>query len=105
MCAIESGKGICNGDEGHPLFLPENGRFVAYCNVAFRETNRKIIYTLHEFTMFRETQIGVAYAYGGFYCAHPDMPEIFARVTSFKEWILENTSGTQDSNCGTSDSV
>ena len=103
MCANESGKGTCDGDGGHPLFLPENGRFVAYCNVAFRETNRKIIYTLHEFSMFRETQIGVAY--GALYCAHPTMPEIFGRVTAVKEWILDNTSGTQDSDCGTSDSV
>ena len=95
MCAIENGKGICNGDDGHPLFLPENGRFVAYCNVA--------ICMVHEFSMFRETQIGIVSLWAT--CAHPTIPQIYTRITSFKDWILENTSGTQDSNCETSDSV
>ena len=53
--------------------------------------------------MFRETQIGVVCR--GAECAHPTKPGIYARVTAFKDWILENTNGTQDSNCGTSNSV
>ena len=61
------------------------------------------LHILHEFSMFRETQIGVVSR--GPECAHPTRPGILARVTAFKDWILENTSGTQDSNCGTSDSV
>ena len=52
---------------------------------------------LLEFSMFRETQIGVVS--GGRECAHPTLPGIYARVTEFKEWILENTNGTQNSNC------
>ena len=58
---------------------------------------------LYEFSMFRETQIGIVSR--GAECAHPTLQPIFVRVTAFKKWILENTNGTQDNNCGTSDSV
>ena len=33
-------------------------------------------------------------------CADEKIPDVFARVTAVKEWILENTDGTQDSDCG-----
>ena len=64
----------------------------------------------HEFSMLRETQIGIVSRGAGewngtFVCGHPTKPGIFTRVTAMKEWILDNTSGTQDSDCGTSDSV
>ena len=84
MCAFESGKDSCQGDSGGPLFLPENGRFVA---MTYAESNK----------MSRDTVVGVVSRGAG--CAFLNYPGIYARVTEFKEWILDNTNGTQNSNC------
>ena len=51
------------------------------------------------YLMFRQTQIGVVSRGGLGGCAHPKLPGLFARVTSFKKWIQDNTEETQDSLC------
>ena len=47
--------------------------------------------------MSRDTVIGVVSRGTG--CAFPNFPGIYARVTEFMEWILDNTSETQNSDC------
>ena len=62
---LENGpfEGSCNGDSGGALVVPKNGYAILYGIVS----------------------------YGGVkYCADPDHPTIFTRVTSFIEWIEEN---------------
>jgi len=63
------GADSCKGDSGGPLIAPENGRYAL---------------------------IGVLS--WGIDCG-PLYPEVYARVTAVKNWIQNEVTGTQDSNC------
>ena len=56
-------EGSCQGDSGGPLVVPKNDYAILYGIVSFGPAG---------------------------YCADPDHPTIFTRVTSFIEWIEEN---------------
>ena len=55
-----------------------------------------LVYCHH---FIRDTQIGVVSR--GYGCADPRHPQIYVRVTEIKQWILDNSNGTQDSDCST----
>ncbi|XP_037082340.1 chymotrypsin-2-like [Pollicipes pollicipes] len=56
------GKGVCEGDSGGPLVTSVSDRYALIGIVSF-----------------------------GFPCARPNVPDVFARVTSVLSWIQENT--------------
>ena len=70
ICSAKNKKGPCSNDYGSPLVIQENGRY---------------------------TLVGVTgYVLG---CRTFHTPRLYYRVTYRKDWILDNTEGTKDSNC------
>jgi len=61
LCAYRLGKGACQGDDGGPLIIEQNGKFVV---------------------------IGVAS--GGHGCGAQGYADIYTRVSHFREWIEQN---------------
>ncbi|XP_041672304.1 chymotrypsin-like protease CTRL-1 [Cheilinus undulatus] len=64
ICAGEAGRGICQGDSGGPLQCQQNSTWVQTGITSF-----------------------------GVPCALPGFPEVFARVSEFQTWILDQVAG------------
>ena len=87
---------LCNGDEGGPLIIDENGRFVPCIQIV-------VNFICIHLVLFRRTLIGIfSFAdYGqspvgsghwGISCK-PETPQVFTAVAPLVDWINENTKG------------
>ena len=72
ICTQGGDKGFCDKDWGGSLLIQENNRFAA---------------------------VGVASWAVRDACPIETQGYVYARVTARKQWILDNTNGTQESNC------
>lgn len=84
ICAADPGKDSCQGDSGGPLVTSENERY--------KLSTGHINPFLSRFALIGVVSFGIG-------CANPDFPGVYARVTAVKDWINENSSGVQDTNC------